>query len=98
MSASVARAFALVEALAGHTFHGRRLRDLADNAKQSASTTLRDLQELERLGIAQRIPGRDDCWRLAPRLVQIAHAHHHELARLQARLDEIANRYTIAPN
>lgn len=98
MSAAVARAFALVEALAGHTVDGRRLKHVAEVTRQSGSTTLRDLQVLEGLGIAQRIPGRDDCWRLAPRIVQISHAHHNELARLQTRLDEIAQRYTTSPN
>lgn len=98
MSAPVTRAWKVIEALAGHTVDGRRLKDVAATVEQSSGTTLRDLQVLEDLGLTQRIPGRDDCWRLAPRIVQIAHAHHHELARLQSRLDEIAARYSKTPN
>lgn len=98
VTAAVARTLAVIEALAGHTFDGRRLKDVMDAVGQSGPTTLKDLQALEELGYTQRIPGRDDRWRLAPRIVQIAHAHHHELARLQARLDEIATRYAKTPN
>lgn len=93
MSAPVSRALAVIEALAGHAADGRRLREVADVVRQSAPTTLRDLQALEALGVSQRIPGREDCWRLTPRLVRIAVAHQHELARLQAKLDELTRNY-----
>lgn len=93
VSAPVSRALAVIEAIAGFTADGRRLRDVADVVRQSAPTTLRDLQTLESLGIAQRIPGREDCWRLTPRLVRIAIAHQHELARLQQKLDELERNY-----
>lgn len=98
MSAPVQRAWNVIEALAGYTVDGRRLKEVSVAVNQSPSTTYRDLHVLEAMGLTQRIPGRDDCWRLAPRIVQIANAHHHELTRLQARLDEIAARYTRTPN
>lgn len=94
MSAPVSRAFAVVEALAGHTLDGRRLRDVMEAVTQSAPTTLRDLQALESLGIAQRIPGRDDRWRLAPRIVRIAHAHQNEMARARQKLDDTDHNYS----
>lgn len=87
------RAFQVIEALSGHAADGRRLRDVAQAVQQSAPTTLRDLQALEALGFAQRIPGREDCWRLTPRLVRIAVAHQQELARMQHRLDELNRSY-----
>lgn len=84
--------------LQGHTFDGLRLTQIAQAMQTSASTTLRDLQILEDEGVAERIPGRDEYWRLSPRIVQIATAHRMELARLQQRLDELDQRYTRDPN
>lgn len=96
-TASVARAFSLAEALAGHVVQGRRLKEIADVVRQLPSTTLKDLKGLESLGIAERIPGRDDCWRLTGRLVRIATHHRDELARWRAQLDEIDTNYSRTP-
>lgn len=90
----VARALQLLTALAGHTADGRRLRDIAQDVASPAPTTLRDLQQLESLGYTQRIPGREDCWRLTPKIVCIATAHQTEVARLRARLEEIERNYS----
>lgn len=94
----VRRALRLLWILQGNTFHGLRLTQIAEAAKQSPSTTLRDLAVLVDEGVVERIPGRDDCWRLTPRIVQLAVAHQHEMSALQARLDETARRYTRASN
>lgn len=96
VTAAVARTLAVIEALAGHSFDGRRLKDVMDAVRQSGPTTLKDLQALESLGYAQRIPGRDDRWRLAPRLVRLAHAHQAEMARLRQRVDDTDHNYTRA--
>lgn len=97
MSQPVSRALRLVFALQGHSFEGLRLKQLADVVGESSSTTLRDLQLLEREGMAERIPGRDENWRLTPRLVQVAIAHQIELDRLQNRLSEFQQRYSRNP-
>jgi DNA-binding IclR family transcriptional regulator len=94
---AVRRVLRLIWILQGNTFHGLRLKQIADTAKQLPGTTLRDLEVLAEEGIAERIPGRDDCWRLTPRLVQLAVAHHHEMAAVQARLDETLQRYSRKP-
>jgi DNA-binding IclR family transcriptional regulator len=95
--AMLARSWAVIEALAGHSFEGLRLAQIATAVQQSPSTTLRDLQALESLGRTERIPGKDERWRLSPRLVQLALAHQHELAHLTQRVDDFANRYSRKP-
>lgn len=93
-TASVVRALALVEALAGHVMQGQRLKELSDTVRESPATTLKDLRALEALGWAERIPGRDDCWRLTARPVRIANHHRDELARWRAQLDDIDANYS----
>jgi DNA-binding IclR family transcriptional regulator len=96
--APLARAWAVIQALAGHAFDGRRLKDVAEAVKQSPPTTLRDLEALEDIGLAERLPGRPDNWRLTARLVQLAFAHQHEIARLRERLDATDRSYTRTPD
>jgi DNA-binding IclR family transcriptional regulator len=96
--AAVAHAFALIYALAGNTFDGLRNAQIAEAVGESQPTTFRRLQALEATGIVERIPGRDERWRLSPRLVQIAIAHQQELARLNQRVDDFTNRYSRSPN
>ena len=91
------RALRLIFALQGHSFEGLRLKQLADGIQASPSTTLRDLELLADEGVAERIPGRDEYWRLSPRLVQLARAHEQEMARLQQRLEETQQRYSRTP-
>jgi DNA-binding IclR family transcriptional regulator len=99
MSAPVAvtRTLALIEALAGNVMDGVRLAPLAAQLQQHPPTTFRDLQGLEALGYVERIPGRDDCWRLTGRICRIAHLHREEMARHRQRLDDIDRNYTRPP-
>lgn len=92
--AGLARAKAVIETLAGHNYDGLRNQQVAEAVRQSASTTLRDLQALEHLGWAERIPGKDERWRLAPRLIQLAIAHQAEVGREEQRLSDFTNRYS----
>jgi DNA-binding IclR family transcriptional regulator len=98
MSAQLARAFALIDALAGHSFEGRRLRDIAQAVEQSMPTTLRDLQGLEEIGRVERLPGANEFWRISPKLIQLAMAHQHEVTRLNQRVDDFTNRYSRSPH
>lgn len=91
------RALKLLFLLQGHTFEGLRLKPLADALQATPSTVLRDLEVLASEGIAERIPGRDEYWRLSPRIVQLARAHEQELLRLRQRLDETEQRYSRTP-
>lgn len=97
MSAPVSRAFACVWALQGQSFNGLRLKAIAEAVRQSEPTTLRDLNTLAEAGVVERIPGREECWRLSPRLVQVAIAHSAEIARHQQALSDFKNRYSRAP-
>lgn len=96
--ANLTRVFAVIEALSGNSRHGLRLAQIAEAVRQSAPTTLRDLQSLEAIGYAGRIPGKDERWHLKPRLVQIAIAHHAEVGREESQLDDFKNRYSRSPN
>ena len=63
------RALSLLFVLQGHTMEGLRLKQIADAIRTTPSTALRDLEVLAEEGIAERIPGRDEYWRLSPRLI-----------------------------
>ncbi|MGH8037027.1 MAG: helix-turn-helix domain-containing protein [Stenotrophomonas sp.] len=94
----VRRALRLLFVLQGHTLEGLRLKQMADALQATPSTVLRDLEVLADEGIAERIPGRDEYWRLSPRLIQLARAHEQELARHRQRLEETEQRYSRNPN
>ncbi|WP_340569900.1 helix-turn-helix domain-containing protein [Stenotrophomonas sp. G106K1] len=94
----VRRALRLIFALQGHTLDGLRLKQLADSIKATPSTVLRDLEVLADEGIVERIAGRDEYWRLSPRLIQLARAHEQEMARVRQRLEETEQRYSRNPN
>lgn len=96
--APVRRALRLIFALQGQAFDGVRLKQLSDAVGASPSTTLRLLEVLADEGVVERIPTRDEYWRLSPRMVQIAIAHADDMRRLQQRIDDINNRYTRNPN
>jgi DNA-binding IclR family transcriptional regulator len=91
------RAKALIEALAGHSFDGLRNRQLAQAVEQRDATTLRDLAVLQEIGWVERIPGREEFWRLSPRLIQLAIAHQAERARVDQRVSDFHNRYSRTP-
>ena len=59
-------------------------------------TLPRDLELLAAEGVAERIPGTEECWRLTPKLIQLARAHDDELRRVRQRVDDIDQRYTRA--
>lgn len=95
--ANLVRSKAVIEALAGNNFGGLRNQQVAEAVRQSASTTLRDLQALEIIGWSERVPGKDERWRLSPRLIQLAIAHQSEVAREEQQLDDFRNRYSRIP-
>lgn len=96
--ASARRALRAIFLLQGHTFEGLRLKQLAESMQTTPSTALRTLEILADEGIAERIPGRDEFWRLSPRIVQLARAHALELERHRSVLDEFEQRYSRDPN
>lgn len=93
---SARRALRLLWILQGNAFDGLRLKQIAEALKVSAPVALRDLNLLADEGVAERIPGKDECWRLTPKVIQLARAHDDEMRRVRERIDSIDQRYTRA--
>ncbi len=93
----VRRAYRLLWALQGHSFDGLRLAQIARALDGSMTATLRLLETAADEGVVERIPGKDEYWRLTPRLVQVANAHGQEMDKLRRRMDEMDQRYTRQP-
>jgi DNA-binding IclR family transcriptional regulator len=94
---SARRALRVLWILQGNTFEGLRLKHIAEHLMTTQSTALRDLEMLAEEGVAERIPGRDEFWRLTPKLIQLARAHDEEMNRLRRRIEETDQRYTRSP-
>lgn len=88
----------LVRLLAGKECEGLRPGEIATALNTHPSNITRDLQVLRDEGLVELVPGLEDRWRLGPTLVQIANAHVAGIARHQARLDEVRNRYSRVPH
>ncbi|WP_374607145.1 helix-turn-helix domain-containing protein [Thermomonas sp.] len=88
----------LLFGLAGHSYRGLRLQQIADGIGESPSTALRNLERMAEDGLAEKSPHDDKAWRLSPRLVQVATAHAQEVLREQRELDEFNQRFTRNPN
>lgn len=88
----------LLFGLAGHSYRGLRLQQIAEGIGESPSTTLRNLHRMEEDGLVERSPYDKDNWRLSARLVQVTHAHTQEVLEEERRLDEFKRRYTRNPN
>jgi DNA-binding IclR family transcriptional regulator len=92
--APMRRGFRLLFILQGFAFAGLRLKQIAEALQESPCTALRDLSIMAEEGIVERIPGAEECWRLSPKLAQIAVAHYEEMQRVEQRVAEINQRYT----
>lgn len=94
---SARRAIRLLWVLQGHVLDGLRLKAIAEAMKTNMVNALRDLEMLADEGVAERIPGKEDHWRLTPKLVQVARATAEEFARHRAKVDEFDQRYSRDP-
>lgn len=90
---SARRALRAIWILQGHTLEGLRLKAIAESLATSMPNALRDLETLADEGIAERIPGRSDHWRLTPKIVQVSRATGEEFARHRAAIDQFEQRY-----
>ena len=88
------RALRLLWALQGHAFDGLRLKQVAEVLQVALPMALRDLELLADEGVAERIPGNEERWRLTPKLIQLAFAHQDETSRLEQRVSDFHRRYT----
>lgn len=93
ISASQQRVMDLIEVLSHHPVDGLAPSQIAAQNNCSPSEVTRDLANLKHRGWAEQIAttGR---WRLGPRTVQISIDHTQALARAQAKLDEVAHRFS----
>lgn len=85
-------------ALAGHSYNGLRLTQIAEGIGESAPTTLRALQRAQQDGLVELAPLSDKCWRLSPRIVQIALQHSTAILREEEKLNEFRARYSRLPS
>lgn len=91
------RATHILMTLAGNNHNGLPNSAIAEAIGSSDATTLRTLERLAEAGLVERVPGDEKRWHMTPKLVQIAVAHHAEVAREEQRLTDFSNRYTRTP-
>lgn len=86
------RSYKIILLLAGHEFDGMANADVASALNANQATTLRDLQVMQDVGLAEQIEqtGR---WRLGPKLVQIALRYQVQMGRAEDRLNETRRRF-----
>lgn len=94
---SARRALRAIWILQGHVLDGLRLTAIAEALKTSMPNAYRDMMTLADEGIAERIPGKEDCWRLTPKIVQVSRATGEEFARQRGKIDEFEQRYSREP-
>ncbi len=94
---SARRALRVPFILQGHVMDGLRLKQIAEALNTSLPNAHRDMEMLAEEGIAERIPGREDCWRLTPRIVQVSAATGLEFAQEHERIAEFQQRYSREP-
>ncbi|WP_124837719.1 hypothetical protein [Burkholderia glumae] len=90
---STRRAIRAIWVLQGHVVEGLRLKAIAEQLGTSMPNALRDLETLADEGVAERIPGREECWRLTPKIVQVSRATAEEFARHRAAIEVFEQRY-----
>lgn len=94
---SARRALRAIWILQGHTLDGLRLTAIAEALKTSLPNAYRDMGVLAEEGIAERIPGNEDFWRLTPKIVQVSRATGEEFARMAGKVEEFKQRYSREP-
>lgn len=96
-NAQVRRTLHTLTLLFGREVMGLRPSEIAKGIGESPSVVSRLMAVLEDEGYAERVPGREDAWRLGPKLVQGALAHQRGLAEIQRQLDETTHRFSRTP-
>ncbi|WP_374351636.1 hypothetical protein [Chitinimonas sp.] len=91
------RAIRYLWVLQGHSFGGLRLKQIGDALSVTMSMAHRDLAVLAEEGVVERVPGKEEFWRLTPKPIQLARAHEEEMTRLRQQIDQFDQRYTRNP-
>lgn len=84
----------LMFALAGHSYRGLRLKQVAKLVDESSPTTLRGLERMREDGLAEQLQDESKAWRLTPRLIQLAFKHMKELEREDQHFSDFQSRYS----
>ena len=87
------RILRLIEVLAGHEVKGLAPSDIAQRMECGAGTVTRDTRNLQTAGWAELVRDSSN-WRLSPKAIQLVTQHATALARAQAEIDEIKNRFS----
>ena len=90
----VQRNLKCLSVLAGHEFNGLAPKAITERIGCTKSETTSVLRNLEYAGIAERVPGMPDRWRLGPKLIQYALAHLSQVDQTKKRYDEMVQRYS----
>lgn len=88
------RAFLLAEVLASNTFQGLRNQDISRVLGISPASVTTDLQDLEKAGWVERVPGNETRWRLTAKGMKPWKTHYEAMLKIQAQLDETDQRYS----
>ncbi|WP_338457654.1 hypothetical protein ACPUBP_14325 [Methylococcus capsulatus] len=91
------RMLRLIALLGGHEVDGLRNKQIGTALGIDPPMVTRDMADMESEGFAERVPGREEAWRLGPKAIQIFRAHTLELERKRARLEETEQRYSRIP-
>lgn len=89
------RAVQILVLLSGHVVEGLAQGAIGKAGKWAAPMVHNDLRNLRKAGVAERLGNGN--WRLGPRLVQIAISHTADIARTEAQLAEIKQRFSREP-
>jgi len=93
-NAAQQRMLKIIQAMSGNELKGVKQSDFVSAFKVSAGTIVRDLDNLETAGWAERVPGLEDRWRLTPAVIQIAVRHQQHVMNMQSKLDDVKQRYS----
>ncbi len=81
--------------LSRHGYNGVRAIEVQKSLELTASMVHRDFHALRDEGMLENVPGREDHWRLAPRIIQVAVAHQRDSSLQHQRLDEYTQRCAV---
>jgi DNA-binding IclR family transcriptional regulator len=91
------RMLRLIVVLGGHEVDGLRPKQIREAMGIDAAAVTRDLADMKAEGFAERVPGREEAWRLGPKAIQIFRAYTLGIERMRARLEETEQRYSRLP-
>lgn len=93
-SQSATKVLQIIPMLSGKEFDGVRQSEIARALGVTDASVGNYMLTLSEQGFAERVPGREEAWRLGPKLIQISTNFQLALARYDQRGEEVKNRFT----